>query len=198
MSSGGLAAVIALFMVAQNAPEEPEEIIVRPSPDVVLAVRDLARLETASYHMERVMDLTSRQRHLFGMVEADDSIILVAAADVVAGVDLERLRPEDVEIDTNSRAVTITLPAVEVFSSALDNEHTYVHSRQTDLLARRRESLETQARQQAERRLTRAAIAGGLLERAERNARQTVRALVQNLGYERVEVRFREPELRRE
>ena len=34
--------------------------VVRPTPDVLVAVRDLARLESASFHMERVIDLDER------------------------------------------------------------------------------------------------------------------------------------------
>ena len=34
--------------------------VVRPTPDVLVAVRDLARLESASFHMERVIDLSDK------------------------------------------------------------------------------------------------------------------------------------------
>lgn len=188
---GGLVRWIAL--VVSPPPPAPSELVeVRPTPSVIVAIRDLARLESASYHMERIIDLTSRQRRLFGFVEAEDTILLVAAADVVAGVDLSELSGESVVIDDDH--VVITLPAAVVFSARLDNERTYVRLRQTDLLARRSEDLETRARREAERTLRDAAIEAGILPRAERNARRTVESLVRSLGLEDVEVRFADPE----
>lgn len=194
---GCLGGVLVRWVAMALSPDEPppaEVIEVRPTPNVIVAVRDLARLESASYHVERVIDLESRQRRVFGLVEAEDSILLVAAADVVAGVDLSQLRDTDVVIDATGRNATITLPPVEIFSARLDNERTYVHTRETDLLARRRESLETRARREAERTLEQAAIDGGIIARAERNAARTVETLIRSLGFDSVTVQFREIE----
>lgn len=179
---------------AANAPvtPEPEIIEVRSTPDVVMAIRDLARLESTSFHMERVIELTSTQRHLFGLVEAEDTILLVAAADVVAGVDLSALEPGDVTIDERTHSATLVLPAPVVLHTALDGEHTYVHSRSTDVLARRREDLETRARREAERSLEASAIEAGILERARQSTQRTVESLVRSLGYHDVTVTFRD------
>lgn len=177
-----------------RAPEPAETLVVRPTADVVVAMRDLARLESSSYHVERVIDLTSAQQRFGGLLRAEDSILLIAAADVVAGVDLAQMQDGDVVIEPDARRVTITLPPVEILSARLDNDRTYVHRRDTDLLARRRESLETDARREAERTLRQAAIDAGILDRAERNASRTVEALARSLGYEHVDVRFRDRE----
>ena len=84
--------------------------------------------------------------------------------------------------------VRITLPPAEVFSARLDNQRTYVHTRTTDVLARRSQTLETRARQEAERTLQQAALEGGLLTRADRNAARTIESLVRSLGYTDVDV----------
>ena len=163
--------------------------VVRPLPNVLVAIRDLARLESVSFHMERVMDLTEKQSRLFGLVEGEDAILLVAVADVTAGVDLAKLSDADIEVDQSARRVVVRLPAAEIFHSALDNQRTYVHTRRTGLLARRQEALETRARSEAERALLDAAREAGILARAEESARQTVERLVRSLGYDVVEVR---------
>lgn len=182
-------------MIVTPEPETPNEVLdVRPTTSVVVAVRDLARLESASYHVERVIDLTSRQRRVFGLVEAEDTILLVAAADVVAGLDLSELAEEDVGVSADGHRVTVVLPPVRILSARLDNERTYVHHRQTDLLARRRESLETDARREAERTLEEAALQTGILERAQRNAAATVEALLRSLGFSDIDVSFRTDE----
>jgi len=165
--------------------------IVHPTPNVLIAVKDLARLESASFHMERVIDLTDKQSHLFGLVQSEDAILLVAVADVSAGVDLQQLKAEDIEVDAPEKRVTITLPAPDVFHAELDNSKTYVHTRRTGTLATRKENLETRARQEAERSLIEAALQAGLLSRAANNAQRAVEGLVRGLGYSQVEVKVR-------
>lgn len=171
-------------------PATTKEIVYR-GPSVVTAIQDLARLESARFHMERVIDLKERQSTLFGLIEADDAILLVAAADVTAGVDLDKLREEDVVVDEAEKRVVITLPPVEILDAVLDTEHTYVHTRNTDLLADRKEDLETRARKEATKELEKAAIDAGILQRAQANAEATITSLVRSLGFDRVEVRFR-------
>jgi hypothetical protein len=167
--------------------------VVRPTPDVLVAVRDLARLESASFHMERVIDLSDKQSKLWGMVHSEDAILLVAVAEVTAGIDLQKLTAADVVVDPARRTARINLPAPEVLHAALDNDKTYVHSRKTDTLAERHENLESRARKEAERTLIESARQAGILNRASDNARRTVEALVHSLGYDKVEVSVRSP-----
>lgn len=167
--------------------------VVRPTPDVLVAVRDLARLESASFHMERVIDLSDKQSKMWGLVTTEDAILLVAVAEVTAGVDLQKLTAKDVVVDPARRTARIELPAPEVLHAALDNEKTYVHSRKTGTLADRHENLESRARREAEKTLVESARQAGLLTRASDNARRTVEALVHSLGYDKVEVTVRAP-----
>jgi hypothetical protein len=159
-------------------------------PDVIAQVRELSRLEGVSYQVERVVDLKDEQRTLFGLLPADDAILLVASGEVIAGVDLGELREEDVAVSPDRRTVTIRLPPARVFSARLDNARTYVHTRKTDLLAQRGESLETRARQAAEQTLQSAAEEAGIVKRAEASVARTVKSLVHALGYEDVRVEF--------
>jgi hypothetical protein len=170
-----------------TAPEQAQ-----PLPDVITQVRELSRLEGVSFHVERVVDLKDRQQSMFGLVESEDAILLVASGDVVAGIDLGRLKPEDVVVSSDRRSVTIKLPHAEIFSARLDNDRTFVHTRKTDLLAQRKESLETEARKAAEKTLRSAAEDGGILKRADESVARTVRALVKSLGFETVKVDFRD------
>jgi len=163
----------------------------KPPPDVITQVRELSRLEGVSYHVERVVDLKDQQQALFGLVKAADAILLVASGDVVAGVDLGQLREGDVVVSPDRQTVTLHLPPAEVFSARLDSDRTYVHTRTTDLLAQRKESLETEARAAAERTLQRAAEDAGIVQRAQESVGRTVRSLVRSLGFAKVEVDFR-------
>jgi hypothetical protein len=138
--------------------------------------------------MERVIDLTDKQSRLFGLLQTEDAILLVAVADISAGVDLQKLTTDDVVVDAEKKSAKLSLPAPEVFHAELDNSKTYVHTRRTGALASRQENLETRARQEAERSLIDAALQAGLLNRASDNAKRAVEGLVRGLGYEQVEV----------
>jgi Flp pilus assembly protein CpaB len=190
-----VASGVVTFLFHLSRPAEPRAAVtteVRESPSVIVALRDLATLETASAHIERVIDLRDRQTRLFGLVESEDALLLVAAADVIAGFDLGELRDEDVKIDAEKAHVEILLPPVRVLSARLDNQRTYVHSRQTGALAERAESLETRARVEAEKTLRQAALDAGLLARGQASAERTISSLVHSLGYRSVSVRFRD------
>jgi hypothetical protein len=167
--------------------------VVHPLPNVLLAVRDLSRLESVSFHMERVIDLTEKQSRLFGLIEGEDAILLVAVADVTAGVDLAKLGAGDVEVDEKLHRAVVKLPPAEIFHAALDNQRTYVHTRRTGLLAHRQEALEARARSAAEQALLDAAREAGILKRAEESARRAVERLLRSLGYDTVEVRSTAP-----
>jgi len=162
--------------------------VLRSTPSVITEIRDLSRLETVQYHIERVVDLRDQQSLLFGLIKTQDAILFVAVGDVVAGVDLTDLADGDVVVDKATNSVTVTLPPAQILTTTLDNQRSWVYSRTTDLLAQRHEDLETRARQEAERTLEGAAVAGGILDKARANAEQTVATLVRSLGYTKVTV----------
>lgn len=169
-------------------PGTVEVVEVQPRPNVVAAVRDLKQLTTAEQDIERVMDIRSKQSHMFGLLNAEDALLLVAAGTVTAGIDLSELNDSDVEVEWEKRTVRMHLPAPHILATRLDNRRTYVHSRSTDLLAKRSESLEGEARKQAESEIEQAARDAGLLPRASANAARTMEALLHGLGFEHVSV----------
>lgn len=184
----------AYFAGARERVEPPPSkttMLEHPMPSVVLAVQSLARLESVSFHMERVVDLTRKDQKLWGLVETEDNILLVAVGDVEAGVDLGKLKQQDVTIDEATKKARIVLPPAEIFAARLDNDRTYVHSRHTDVLSKKDVQLETEARRRAERSIREGALEAGILEQAEDSAINTVRSLAQSLGYTIVTVEIR-------
>ena len=194
LAFAALVAIVAVVaLVAALIVSRPSDATtLRYTPSVVTAVKDLARLETVEYHVERVIDLRDQQSLLFGLIHTQDAILFVAVGQVTAGVDLNELADGDVVVDQARNAVRIALPPARVLSTRLDNEHSWVYARTTDALAQRHEDLETRARQEAEKSLEQDAIDTGILARARDNAERTVAAFVRSLGYESVTVTSRE------
>lgn len=193
----GLLTLIALFvwflvMVFNTGkkviqPEGP--MIPQPTPTiypsamtVIEGVQSLSRLETASYHIEKVITAESGQGplgFLFG-----DKLLLIAYGEIIAGVDLGYIGPSDL-MTTDDGTVYLRPPPVEVFVATLDNSRTNVYDRRTGV-AGMNPQLETAARQEAERLMLQAAVEEGLMETAEENARTVLRSFILSFGFEHV------------
>lgn len=169
-------------------PPSVEVVEVQPRPNVIGAVRELHELATAEQTVERVMDIRDKQSRAFGLVESEDALLLVASGTVTAGVDLAELRESDVVVEWDKRRIRMKLPPAKILSSRLDNERTYVHSRKTDLLATRAETLEGQARTKAEAEIVQAARDAGIVNRASKSAVRTLEAMLRGLGFTDVQV----------
>jgi len=190
--AGALAVHLATPALGPVIPAFTEtRVEVVPTPDVVVAVHSLGRLETESYHLERVVDLADHQTQLFGMVKAKDAILLLAVGDVVAGVDLQHLTADDVDTDWAHRSVTVRLPSPSVFSATLDEQATRVYSRTTDLLAAHHEDLETRARAEAARTMEKAAVDHGILDRARGDADRAMTGLLRSVGFSEIHVEWK-------
>jgi hypothetical protein len=154
---------------------------IRPDPvAIVREVRALARLETIQYTVERVITAETGEG-LFGFLFRD-RLLLVAHGFVIAGVDLGRLLPSDIELDDAGR-IYVTLPEPEVFVATLDNDKTYVYHRDTGILTRGNVQLETEARRAAETAIRESALEDGILEQARVNAEGYLFGLFRTLGY---------------
>ena len=154
-----------------------------PSPTtVVRSVNRLSRLETVSYHIEKVLTAETGQGplgFLFG-----DRLLLVAAGEVIAGVDLAQMTEGDVMVSGDG-TLTMRLPAAEILVATLDNERTYVYDRRTGVVGQNPQ-LETSARREAERLVLEAALEDGIEAQARTNAESFLTTFLLALGFERV------------
>jgi len=152
---------------------------------IVERIQRLQRLESVKYTLEKVVT-GERQSRFLPQSLAGERLLLIVRGEVFAGVDLSKLKSSDVE--AKGKHVKITLPHAEVFSTRLDNNQTRVYSRETGLLVPADPNLESEVRAEAERQLLLTALTDGILNNASANARGTVGALVQALGFTDVEV----------
>jgi hypothetical protein len=155
-------------------------------------IQALSRLETARYAVETVVPV-SKDTTIGGIPLPDfvggDELLLIASGQVIAGVDLSKLRPEDVQISPDGESITINLPPTEVFVANLDQQRTQVYSRERGLFAPDNKDLETQARQAAQARIMESACEGGIMQNATEEAQRSVERLIGLMDFERVEVR---------
>lgn len=155
-------------------------------PVVVEGVQDLNQLATVRWKesviVTRESGGTELERILVG-----EKVLLIAAGDVEAGVNLEDLGRDDVRVEGDT--VTIRLPEPEILSVSLDEDATRVYDRDFGILnVRPDDDLAEEARAAAVGEIEQAARENDILETAQKNAENGIRAFVTSLGFD--EVRF--------
>ena len=157
-------------------------------PFVVGKIQKLNRLETVVYSLDSVVE-GDKTSPVFPDALAADRILLVVHGQSIAGIDLGKLKPEDVRIDSaDPHSIHVNLPPSELFVTTLDNEHTRVYARTTGLLVPVDRDLESDTRAKAQQQLQAAALSDGILDAARKNARATVTTLLYGLGFTKVDV----------
>ena len=171
---------------ANDALQTQVSNLLHPTPTIIPdpvtyinEVRALARLETIQYSVEKVITGETGGgafKSLFG-----DKILFVGHGTVIAGIDMGKLKPEDMHYENG--VLTVKLPPAEIFIATLDNEKSYVYQRDTGILAKPDINLETLVRQNAEAEIRKAALDDGILQQAQANAEAYLFKFFAALGY---------------
>lgn len=160
----------------------PTPTIIPDPVTIVHEVRSLARLETIKFSLEKIITAETRQG-VFGWL-VGDSLLFVAHGEVIAGVDLGKLSPEDLRLEND--VLFVTLPEAEIFVVAIDNQQSYVYDRDTGIFTHGEVDLETAARRAAEMEIEQSALDDGILDLAAQNAESFLGRLFVDLGYAKV------------
>jgi len=141
---------------------------------VLKQIQGLSELVTVKYMVERVIVLEDVKWY------GENRVMLVVNGIVKAGVDLSKLKQEDIVRDGTN--IVISLPPAQITDVYIDEKNTQVVERSTGLLRKFDKDLEQNARRQAVDDLRRAARYGGILSDAERQAKSQLKLLLSNLG----------------
>ncbi|MGA2684900.1 MAG: DUF4230 domain-containing protein [Verrucomicrobiota bacterium] len=153
---------------------------------VVEQVQTLSDLVTVKYVLEKVVILDSPPTSALGQfVEGNNRVLLLAHGIVKAGIDLKRLKPEDVLI--SGRKITLRLPPPQITDAYLDERQTQVIDWQRGFLRTFDKDLEQTARQNAVDDISRAARTDGILNDAGERARLELALFLHQAGFEQVE-----------
>jgi hypothetical protein len=171
---------------ANSAMQTQVSQLMNPTPTIIpdpvtyiTEIRALARLETIQYSVEKVITAEIGQgsfNFLFG-----DKLLFVAHGTVIAGIDMNKLSPENMRYDGG--VLYVTLPPAEVFIATLDNQKSYVYDRETGIFTNGVNDLETMARQSAEQEILKAAMEDGILAQAQINAEAFLLKFFAALGF---------------
>ncbi len=160
----------------------PTPTIIPDPVTIINEVQSLARLETIRYNVEKVITAETGQGTFAFLL--GDRLLLIAHGLVIAGIDMSKIKSEDMWLDQG--ALNVRLPAAEVFVATLDNENTKVYERDTGIFKRPDPNLETNARQAAEKEILKAALEDGILDQAMTNAQLYLLWFFETLGYKQI------------
>lgn len=172
------------------------ETVDRSQPALLERLSDLSEYRAASAELQVLIDVEKDIRFLPSFV-AGQRVTFLAGGSVDGAVDFGSLGDGAVEIDGDK--VTITLPAAEIVDVDVDPDRSYVVNRDRGILDRvggifsDNPTGEQELYQLAEDKLRTAADQSALRDRAERNTRKMLEALLRSLGFDEVTVVFEEP-----
>jgi hypothetical protein len=151
-------------------------------PVVVEGVRELDQLATVRW-TESVPVTRQSGGDVLDRLFSGEEVLVIATGEVEAGVDLAEIGKDDVRVEGGT--VTMRLPEPEILSSSLDEEKTRVYDRDfSPLNVRPDDELVEEARRRAIEKIEETARENGILNTAEENAEDSIRAFLTPLGFE--------------
>ncbi|MEV3855914.1 DUF4230 domain-containing protein [Streptomyces sp. NPDC050095] len=167
----------------------------RSGPALLKSVRDLSRYDAASGNFQVVVDLEKDTKYLPDALRGTRTLY-VGAGSVDAYVDLGRVDPGDVRVNSERTSATLRLPHAKLGSPTLDTDRSYAVSKQRGLLDRLGDLFsdnpndERTVRKLAAQHIGEAARDSGLTARAERNTTDMLKGLLRSLGFKDVRVSY--------
>ncbi len=162
------------------------------STAVVQQMKSLNRLESADFTIEKVISAYQHSDFLDGLYGG--KVLFVAHADVVAGVDMSQMSEGDITVTlstSNTLQATVHLPPAQIFNTTLDEKKSYIYSADANSIFG---SLDPKifdiVRSTAQDEITKAATEQGILDQANKNARNAIELLLRRLGYTNVTFRL--------
>jgi hypothetical protein len=169
--------------IQENILPGPTEI--KPDPvAIVKEIKSLCRLETADISIESVINAERDDTRMWGIF--GEKLTLIAYGDVVAGVDLSKIKDTDIQV-IDADTVIICLPAAEIFSVTLDNKRSYIVGHQIGIFSQVATNLESQARAAAQDQLEIDALSAGILNLANSNAQNQIGLFLQKFNIKNID-----------
>jgi hypothetical protein len=175
-----------------------DQEIDRSQPVLLQSMRDLSRYVAADGTFQVIVDLQQNKENIPDFL-LNRRTLFVGSGSVEAYVDFSTLAGGALTVDETNKSVKITLPPPQLSRAALDMERSYVVAEERGLLNRIGDafasdpSKQQRVYQEAQKRITEAATASELDQRARENTQRMLESLLTRLGYTSVTVTYSSP-----
>ena len=194
------AAILAMVFLVSKLNPFSEETIDRSQPAVLKSIEDLGEPKAASANLQVIVDVEKDVNNIPDWLKGERTLF-VAAGSVDAVVDLSQIGKDDIDLSSDRKSVTLTLPRAKLTDARLDTKRSRVYDRDRGILDRVGDALGDGAGTDQEvyelgtRKLEESAAADpDILLRAEKNTKATLTSLLRGLGFEQVTIRFEGPD----
>jgi hypothetical protein len=170
----------------------------RSQPPLLNSIQDLSRYVAAEGNFQVIIDVQENQKYIPDFL-VNDRILFVAAGTVETYVEFGNIGEGAIQASEDRRTVTVTLPEPQLGKPNLDPENTKVFSQQRGLLNRIKDVFSNDPNRMAEvyklaeERITEAAKASTLNERAKENTKKMLEGLLRSLGYQTITIAYKAP-----
>jgi hypothetical protein len=185
-----VASVVIIFLVIRQRRRKAGSELIKPGtkdPEaLIMHIRGISKLASVTYKEQLIHKYeTHRKASALTKWLRNDSILMVAHGEIIAGIDLSKMQREDITIRGGS--VQIRLPQPEIIISKLDNEKTWIERRVSGRFANTKDT-ETLARIEAERKMLETASEGGILEEAFQRIQQPLTQFLTSAGFSQIDI----------
>ena len=170
----------------------------RSQPVLLQSMRDLSRYVAADGTFQVIVDLQDDRKYVPDWL-INRRILFVGSGTVEEYVDFSSLSGNALEVDNEKKTIKITLPPPQQGDAALDLQKSYVVEEDRGLLTSIGDAFKSDTDKQqrvyqlSQQRITEAARASGLDQRARDNTQHMLESLFTRLGYTSVTVTFTTP-----
>jgi hypothetical protein len=157
------------------------------SVSAVESIQKLSTLATAQAQIKTI--ISEEDNKLFGMSIPWDfpgskrTLFLAVPGEVTAGVDLKNLTKKDITLDTNTKAIRITLPHATIVQASIDSKNIIPFSNEGMFRSEPNGKEWFKQEDLAKQKMINEAKESGLLKIAEDNARIALQDFFKNLNY---------------
>lgn len=160
-----------------------------PTPVPPPTWSELGKLASIEYTAQTVVERERNKPGVGGVLLGKDRIVLLAAGRVLMGIDLDKIKPSDMQISGD--AITVTLPAIELLAVELLPDQSRLFDSQRSWIFSEYQGLELEAMDEARRKLRDEAGRNTQMRRiAEAQARLQVMEFLRKAGFRNVTARF--------
>lgn len=179
--------LLLLLMVSFSACQKNERGL------VVGKIKKASKLATTEFIIDKVV-YGSKTKRLAWVIKLNEAKFLAySQAKITAGVDLDQLKAEDIEIDAASGKISIVLPHVEVLNFSYPAESFRKDTLISDNAFLNKVNLEDQEQffLDAEIDIRNNLDNMGIKETTEENTRKLLKGLLKTLGYREIYISFK-------
>lgn len=178
MVMGAICIIFGLWLadVYLRKNEQNAHIQVLTRESVVMKIQSLNRLQTVAYNIDTVIQ-SQKEGNWYTLWQDGQKGLFVAHGRVSAGIDLNQLTVEQVDVSEDGQQVMITLPSAQIFETTLDKIEVYDIKTGLFGMVSLDPKLFNVAQEEGKKQVFQSACKSRILDVATENAQKQVKAL---------------------